>query len=107
MVKINTMLQSRLASILQRELQHQKLQLSTYCTQQIEQLLGQGIQRMSLQKSADNPAHVMRAERNLKHFIKYLSDYSRELGSYPTLSNSDFDTALNSSPTFWPYRAGG
>jgi len=89
---------------MQRELRAQELQLSPYCTQQIEQLISQGVQRMVVQKSNDHPGHVMSAERNLKFLVKYLADCSQKLGTFPRLSNIDFDTALNNAPTYWPYR---
>ena len=89
---------------MQRELRAQNLQLSPYCTQQLESLVSQGVQRMIIQKSADHPGHVMQAERNLKFLIRYFSECAERLGTFPALNNTDFDTALNACPTFWPYR---
>lgn len=101
------MLQSRLLIVLQRELDSQGLQLSPYCTQQIEQLLSRGLERMRNNKAAEHPSHQMNAERNLKALVKYFSDYSKEMGTYPRLSGSDFDTALHTSPAYWPYCSSG
>lgn len=97
------MLQTRLASIMQRELQAQNLQLSPYCTQQIERMMGLGLQRLKINKANEHAGHVLQAEQNLKSLIRYFSNYSREVGSYPTLSNADFDAAVIASPTFWPF----
>ena len=101
------MLQSRLAGIMQRELETQSLQLSDYCTQQIQQLIGNGVNRMRTSKVLDHAGHVMQAERNLRSLVKYFSDYSRTAGSYPHLSTSQFDAALSSCPTLWPYCSSG
>ena len=101
------MLQTRLNTVMQRELQAQNLQLSPYCTQQIEQMVNYGMQRLRFNNANENAAHVLQAERNLKFLVRYFSDYSRNVGSFPKLSNSDFDDALNSCPTFWPYCSSG
>lgn len=100
-------LQSRLAVTMQRELDSQNLQLSPYCLQQIEILVGRGVERMRNSNATDNPGYVMNAERNLKSLVKYFADYSRNKGSYPRLTRSDFDHALRSSPTYWPYCSSG
>jgi len=97
------MLQTRLISIMQRELQSENLQLSPYCSQQIEQLLSYGIQRMRVNNASDRARHILQAERNLKFLIRYFSNYSKEVGSFPRLNNSDFDAALLACPTFWPF----
>jgi hypothetical protein len=97
------MLQPRLISIMQRELKSRNLELSPYCVQQIEQLIGQGVQRMRVNNAIDHAGHVMQAERNLRALIKYFSDYSRNRGTFPNLSQADFDAALLSCPTIWPY----
>ena len=98
------MLQPRLLGIMQVELKAQNLELSLYCIQQIEKLVGQGIQRMHINSAVGHGGYVMQAERNLRLLIKHLTDYSRSLGTFPNLNDSDFDTALNVCPTLWPYR---
>jgi hypothetical protein len=98
------MLQTRLLGIMQLELRSQNLELSQYCMQQIEKLVSQGIQRMHINSAVGHGRYVMRAERNLRLLIKHLTDHSRSLGTFPNLSDSDFDTALNKCPTLWPYR---
>ena len=102
---MSAMLQSRLLGILRRELDSQNFQLSLYGRQQIEQLVGHGITRMRINNVDDHAGYVIRAERNLRSLIKYFCDYSRDVGSFPTLSNSAFITALNACPSFWPYRS--
>jgi len=97
------MLQTRLLNIMMRELQTRGLQLSPYCTQQIEQLVGHGVQRMRTGNVIDHAGHVMHAERNLRSLVKYFYDYSREVGTFPNLNNSDFDPALLACPSYWPY----
>jgi hypothetical protein len=92
---------------MQRELDSQNLQLSVYCTQQMEQLVSNGLQRMRANKAIDNAGHVMHAERNMRALVKYLCDYSRKAGTFPSLSNSSFDAAMSSCPTFWPYCSSG
>ena len=81
--------------------------LSPYCVQQIEVLVTQGVERMRNNNLADNPGRLMNAEQNLKSLVKYLRNYANEVGSYPHLSNADFDAALRNCPTFWPYCASG
>jgi len=101
------MIRSRLLNIMQNELGSQKLQLSPYCTQQIEQLVSNGIKRMHYSKAIDNAGHVMQAERNLKALVQYFSDYSRKAGTYPNLQDTDFDAALVACPTLWPFCSSG
>ncbi len=104
---MSAMLQSRLVTIMQRELESQNLQLTPYCTQQLEVLLTRGVERMRNNRVADHPGRVLNAEHNLKSLVKYLCDYSRVAGSYPQLSHSDFDAAMRKVPTFWPYCTSG
>jgi hypothetical protein len=99
------MLQRQLLNIMKRELQEAGLQFSPYCMQQIEGMVGHAIQRMRTGNVIDHAGHVMSAERNLRSLIKYFCNYAREVGSFPKLSNSDFDAALLDCPTFWPYRS--
>lgn len=101
------MLQSRLLLVMQRELDSQGLQLSPYCVQQIEQLVSRGLERMRNNKAADHPSHQMNAERNLKALVKYFCNYSKEVGTFPQLTISDFDTAVRTSPAYWPYCSAG
>jgi hypothetical protein len=105
--KVSVMLQARLQSILRREVESQNLQLTSYGVQKLESLIGQGMERMRINHAVDHPSYVMRAERNLAALIKYFCDYSRDVGTFPSLSNSDFDDALTASPTFWPFRSSG
>jgi len=104
---MSAMLQSRLIGIMQRELESQNLQFSVYCTQQIEQLLAQGVKRMRVSKADNHAGHVMHAEQNLRSLFKYFGDHSRAAGTFPKLTNSRFDAALNACPTFWPYCSSG
>jgi len=97
------MLQTRLLSIMRRELQTQNLQLSIDCTQQIEQLVRRGIDRMRTGRVLDHAGHVIQAERNVKLLIKYFCDFARDAGTFPRLSNADFQKALIACPTIWPY----
>lgn len=94
---------SRLLNILQREFDAQGLNLPGSCRSQLEQLVGRGISRMRANHVLDSPSHINNAERNLKALIRYFADHAREVGSYPTLSDADFHTALVGCPTFWPY----
>jgi len=61
------------------------------------------MQRMRTSKALENAGHTLQAERNLKFLIRYLCDYSRDVGTFPQLNDSDFNAALLASPTFWPY----
>ena len=92
---------------MQRELDSQNLQLSAYCTQQIEQLVNQGVQRMRNNNAADHPGRILNAERNLKSMVRYFSNYSKEVGTFPRMNHSDFDDAFRSLPTLWPYCTSG
>ncbi len=97
----------RLLGIVQRELDSRNLQLSPYCTQQIEQLVSHGIQRMRVNSATSNAAYSLRAEQNLRSLVKYFCDYSRDMETFPKLSNSHFDAALIACPTLWPYNSSG
>lgn len=102
---MSAVLKSRLLSIMRNELTSQEFHPTRYCEQQINMLVGHGIARMRLNNVIDQSSHIIRAEQNLKALIKYFSNYSRDVGTFPTLSNSAFNTALNTCPIFWPYRS--
>lgn len=97
------MLQSKLLNIMQRELQSQNLQLSSDCQRQIEQMVRHGVQRMRINRAMDHAGHVIQAERNMRLLVRYFCDYARNLGTFPKLSNSDFNRALSACPTLWPF----
>ena len=97
----------RLLRIMRSELEMQQLQLSSYCRQQIEQMIGYGITRMRMDGTAENAGFIMRAESNLKGLITYLGKHARKIGTFPTLSDGHFDDAIRHSPAFWPYCMAG
>jgi len=101
--RMTSMLLPRLLSVMNRELQAQALQLSPYCTQQLEQLVGYGVQRMRVNKATEHAGHTLQAERNLKLLIGHFADYSRAAGGFPKLTNTEFDAALRCCPALWPY----
>ena len=90
---------------MRRELQSQNLELTPDCTNQIEQLVRVGVQRMQINNAQNHAGHVIQAERNLKSLVRHFCDYARDVGSFPRLSNSDFQRALTTCPTIWPYRS--
>lgn len=98
---------ARLLRILRSELDIQQIQLSPYCRQQIEQLIGYGVTRMRADKALETASFVMRAEGNLKALIGYLVKYSKKIGTYPVLGDADFDDAVRKSPAFWPFCMSG
>ena len=100
-------LQSRLIGIMRSEVESLTLQLSPYCTQQIESLINQGMVRMRYNRALESPGHVMQAESNMRSLISYLADFAREAGTFPALNNSDFDEALLVSPNYWPFCGSG
>jgi hypothetical protein len=98
-------LQPRLISIMQREMDFLSFKPPTSCKSQMDSMVAQGLTRMRISKALDNPGQVLLAERNLKELVKYLSDYSREVGSYPSIEEADFHAAMLASPAYWPYCA--
>ena len=98
-----SILQRKLSSILQRELETQHVQISPYGLQQLEGMMSRGIQRMRNSHAENNPGRVLNAEQSLKMLVRYLADHARNEGTFPMLSDSNFDHALRDSPTFWPY----
>jgi hypothetical protein len=104
---MSAMLQSRLLSIIHRELRAQQLEVSPSCAQQVEQLVNNGVQRLRLNKAHEHAGHIMQAEQNLRALIGYLGDYAREMGTFPRLSDADFDAALKRCPTLWPFWSSG
>lgn len=101
------MLKPRLLNIIHRELRAQNLELSPSCTQQIEQLVNNGVQRMRLNKADEHAGHIMQAEQNLRALIRYFCEYAREAGTFPKLNDANFDTALSRCPTLWPFLTSG
>jgi len=102
---MSAVLRSRLLNIMRHELASQEFQPTRYCEQQITLMVGHGVARMRINKVVDQTSHIVRAEQSLRSLIKYFCDYSHEVGTFPTLSNSAFDTALNTCPNFWPFRS--
>lgn len=88
-----------------REFAMHEFRPSGYCEGQFMKMVGQGITRMRINKAIDQPGHVIRAEKNMKVMVKYFSDYSRRVGTYPSLTNTAFDDALKDCPALWPYRS--
>jgi len=97
----------RLKGIMQRELENLQLELSLYCTKQIENLISRGIKRMKMNNTLDHAGYAMEAERNLATLIRYFHEYSKKLETFPKLSETDFDAALRNCPTLWPYSTSG
>lgn len=93
--------------IMRRELESGQLQFSPYCKQQIEHLIGNGIKRMRTNKTIDHAGYLLQAERNLVSLIKYFSDYSKRVGTFPQLSDSHFDAAVRTCPALWPFSTSG
>ena len=54
---MSSALHSRLLGILKRELDSKKLQIPPYCTAQLEQMVGHGIQRIRTQKGHRRHRH--------------------------------------------------
>lgn len=90
---------------MRRELLSQNLQLTPDCANQVEQMVRFGVQRMKINNAINHAGHVIQAERNLKHLIRHFCDYSRDVGTFPTLSAANFQRALTNCPTLWPYRS--
>jgi hypothetical protein len=99
--------QNRLRAIMKRELEFSQLQLNSYCMNQLENLMRHGINRMTTAKVLDNAGYSLQAERNLRSLIEYFSSYSKSEGTFPQLSDSQFDIALRNCPTLWPFSASG
>ena len=98
-------LKNRLMTILAREVSSSQFRPSSYVEGQFKKMIAQGVTRMRINKAVDQPGHVIRAENNLKALVRYFSDYSRKVGSFPTLSDTNFDHALRDCPSLWPYRS--
>lgn len=101
------MLLMRLLGLLRRELESSQLHMTPYCTKRLEGLVRNGINRMKTTKTLEHPGYALQAERNLQGLIKYIEDYSHKVGTYPNLSDSQFDAALRNAPSLWPYSAAG
>lgn len=101
------MQQSRLLGIMRRELEFSQLQLSPYCIQRIEHLIGNGLKRMRANKTLDHAGYFMQAERNLAALIRYFGDHAKKAGTFPNLRDSDFDTAVRTCPAYWPFSTSG
>lgn len=101
------MLQVRLFSIMRQEIQFRKLQLAPYCKKNIESMVRHGIARMKMMDADKHPGHIMKAEQNLKALVVYLGEYARKAGTFPSLSESDYDNAMRNCPALWPYCSSG
>ena len=102
---MSAVLKARVTTIFAREISSSQFKPSSYVEGQFKKMIGQGVTRMRINKAVDQPGHVIRAEKNLKALIKYFADYSRKVGTYPSLSDANFDHALKDCPSLWPYRS--
>ena len=101
------MLQARLFSIMRRELDIQKLRLSPYCVNNMESVIRQGIARMRVIGADNHPGQALQAEQNLRALVGYLGKCSRDAGTFPALSENDYDSAMRNCPAYWPYSTSG
>ncbi len=97
-------LRSRFLSIMKREMSSRDFHPTSYSEYQFEKIVGQGVERMRTSNVVDNMGKVIQAEQNLRRLIDYFCNYSQEAGSYPTLDNEAFDSALRDCPPHWPFR---
>lgn len=88
---------------MQREMDMLGLSLPSSCRSQIEKMVNRGIVRLRMNNLLDNPGMVLQAESNLKGLVRYFCDFSREVNTYPTLNDADFQKGLTACPTFFPY----
>ena len=91
--------------VLRRELSAQEFQASRYCEGQLKILVGQGVSRMRLNNATEDAALILRAEASLKSLVRYFTQYSKDVGTFPALSSTHFNTALTECPSFWPFRS--
>ena len=98
-------LKARLMTIMAREMSALQFKPSSYVDGQFKKMIGHGVTRMRINKAVDQPGHVIRAEKNVKALVRYFSDYARKVGSFPTLSDAQFEHALKDCPALWPYRS--
>ncbi|HKJ16606.1 MAG TPA: hypothetical protein VJ984_04590 [Xanthomonadales bacterium] len=98
---------SRLYAVMKQELEANNLQLSPYGVGQLENLVGNGLKRMTMANVVDHSGYIMQAERNLKSLIEYFNDYAKKMETHPELSDSHFDAAIRTCPTLWPYATSG
>ena len=95
---------SRLLSIMKREMSSHDFRPTSYCEYQLEKIVGQGVERMRINNAVDQIGKVMQAEQNLRRLIDYFCNYSKDVGTYPTLDDDAFNSALITCPLLWPYR---
>ena len=101
---MSAVLKSRLLSIMKREMSSHDFHPNSYCEYQIEKIVGQGVQRMRINNAVDQVGKVIQAEQNLRRLIDYFCTYSKDVGTYPTLDDDAFNSALVACPLLWPYR---
>lgn len=75
------------------------------CKSQLEQLVFRGVSRMKTSRTLDQPGRVLQAEQALKELLAYFSNYARDAGTYPTITDQDYRTALLVAPPFWPFNS--
>ena len=98
------MLSAQLRRTMKKEISSLNFQLRPYCEHQIEAMIAQGVQRMRSSNCVDQIDKVSLAQQNMKKLVKYFCNVSQEMGTYPMLADTAFDSALASCPPLWPYR---
>lgn len=102
---MSAVVKARMLRVLRHELSAQDFQASRYCEGQLKMLVGQGVSRLRLNNAIEDASLILRAESSLRSLVRYFSQYSKDVGTFPSLSNTQFNTALNECPTFWPFRS--
>ena len=97
-------LKSRLLRIMKAEMSFHDFHPASYCEYQIEKMVHHGVERMRIGNAVDQMGMVCLAEQNLRHLIDYFYNFSQDVGTYPTLDEMAFESALIDCPPLWPYR---
>ena len=68
-------------------------------------LVSHGFSRIHLNSAIEDSGLIPGAEQKLRLLVKYFCKYSKEVGTFPALSNTHFNNALNECPVLWPFHS--
>lgn len=98
-----SMLRNRFNSVVIKMNEKAGTHLDPSCKGQVELLINQGIERMSISKLLDRADKQIQAEENLEKLVKHMDKHARSAGTFPSIDVQAFDRAKMEASPLWPF----